>query len=391
MIGILETTHALHDHASGNAAIIQAISLAFPAERMLFAATPTHLGHVQDVRPLSRMIQPMAIAVEPPGGVSARRFLTQWRAMRSVMRRGRPETCVLLSSGPETFFAARAIVTEFASVTLFIVLHGNLNDAIGWRSRDPRRRLFDYRSGLAAARHERIRLVVLEDYIRAEAIKENMLSEATLVWPNAFSERELAEPVGLPADGSPLRIAFLGSASRNKGFHRFIELAREAPAGDFDFRCIGTALEPFPDAAAAGITMPLTHLNRDEYVRRLRGVDYVVTPYDEAIYRFTASGSLLDCIAQAKPVISLDFPGARALAEKHGEIGFIGGSMAELKALFARKTILGDPAAHARFQRNLLAIREQRTPAGIAALVRRDLTKHARAAQTRQPASDVRL
>ena len=114
----------------------------------------------------------MNIDVPPGGGISANRFFAQWRAIRSVMRRATPRVVVLLSCGAETFFAARSIVSEFSSVVFFIVLHGNLNDAIGWRLRDPRRRLFDYRSGIATSRVIPTRLVVLEGKVRSAALGE---------------------------------------------------------------------------------------------------------------------------------------------------------------------------------------------------------------------------
>lgn len=374
MIGILEQTYARHDHASSNAALIQAVALAFPDEDFLFASTAEQRGYVEEFRPLSPRTQYMDITVPPPGGVSVRRFAAQWRAIRGVIRRAKPHTCILLSSGPETFFAARAIVTEFSSVVLFIVLHGNLNDATGWRSRDPRRRFFDYRAGLAAARHDRIRLVVLEDYIRSVALRERLLpGAATFVWPTAFNECELADPVGLRTDGSPIRIAFLGSATKNKGFDKFLDLARVFDASDYEFRFIGSALEEFPEAALAKIEMPPGHLTREDFIRRLRDVDYVFTPYSEKIYEFSASGSLLDCISQTKPVISLDFAGVRELAERWGDIGFICKSMEQVKALLSRKADLSNPALYSKYQANLAAIRESRTPAGIAPLIRRAL------------------
>jgi hypothetical protein len=375
MIGVLEQTYAGYDHASVNAALIRAIALAFPDEDILFASTAEHRGHVEQSGTLPARVRPNDIDVPPPGGVSAGRFFAQWRAIRGVMRRAKPRVVVLLSSGPETFFASRSIVSEFSSVVLFIVLHGNLNDAMGWRSRDPRRRLFDYRSGLAAARHPRIRLVVLEDYVRAAAIRQRLVPrETTVVWPHAFNDGELASAIALRRDTSAVRIAFIGAATKNKGFDKFLDLVREGGTTDHEFRLVGSLYEEFADAALAKIEMPTRPLSREEYIDRLRDVDYVFLPYNEKTYEFTASGSVLDCVSQLKPVISLDFAGVRELAAQWGEIGFICQSMEQVKALLSRNSELSDPARYAGFQSNLAAIRESRTPAGIAPLIRRDLT-----------------
>ena len=141
---------------------------------------------------------------------------------------------------------------------------------------------------------------------------------------------------------------------------------------DYEFRFVGSLREEFADAALAKIEMPTRHLSREEYIDRLRDIDYVFLPYTEETYEFTASGSLLDCVSQLKPVISLDFAGVRELAAKWGEIGFICQSMEQVKALLSRTSELADPARYARFQSNLAAIRESRTPAGIAPTIRRD-------------------
>jgi glycosyltransferase involved in cell wall biosynthesis len=374
MIGVMEQTYSRHDHAPVNAVLIHATSLALPAEDILFASTGEHRGHVRAVRSLPHRVQCVDIAVPPPGGIRFSRFVAQWRAMRLLMRQGRPRAVILLSSGPETFFAARAMVAMFRSVVFFIVLHGNLNDAIGWRSRDPRRRLFDYRSGLAAARHPRIRFVVLEDYILAAAVRERALRpETTSVWPNAINEGEFpTDPPPAWSGRERIRIAFAGTASRNKGFHRFLDLARAADPGVYEFELVGSLMEPFPGADQL-IDIPSQPLQRDAFIQRLRAADYVVLPYNETTYEFTSSGSLVDCIGQMKPVIALGMPGILDVSKRFGEIGFVCSSMQEMHALLLRKDRLSDLASYTGFQRNLAAAAASRTAAGIAQLIRRDL------------------
>ena len=377
MIGVLEQTHGRHDHAPGNAALIHAISLALPGEPILFASTIQHRDHVSAVRPLPEQTQCIDIDVPPPKGIRFSRFVAQWRAMRTVMRHvPAPRAIILLSSGPESFFAARAIVTAFPSVVFFIVLHGNLNDAIGWRSRDPRHRLFDYRSGLQAANHPRIRLVVLENHILAAAARQGALrpDRATL-WPHAVNENELATGAPAWAGRQRVRIAFAGTATRNKGFHHFLDLAQAADPRAYQFELVGSPTEPIPDAACHHIQIPSRPLSRDSYVRRLRAADYILLPYTEATYEFTSSGSLLDCIAQMRPVIALDFAGARDLVAAAGEVGFVCPSMVAIKALLHDKDRLTNGAQYSTFQRNLATIALSRTPAGIAPMIRRDLAR----------------
>ena len=188
-----------------------------------------------------------------------------------------------------------------------------------------------------------------------------------------LNDDEIADRIVLRDNASPLRIAFIGAATKNKGFDNFLDLARDADPAAVDFRFIGSLHEAFPGASLAGIDMPSHPLTREDFIRRLREVDYVFMPFTEKTYEFTASGSLLDCVAQMKPVISLNFAGVRELAAKWGDIGFIRQSMAEIRELLSRPAKLSDPELYGGFQDNLTTIGASRTPAGIASAIRRDL------------------
>lgn len=376
MIAVVESTYARGDHAAVNAALLHALAHAFPAEMLTFAATSDHRDAVAQVVPLPDSVRYSEIAVRPPGGVHASRFYAQWRAMRDLVTRSRPRVLVALSSGPETFFAVRALAAADSALRIFVVLHGNLNDAVGWRSRDPRRRWFDYRTGLRIVRHARVRLVVLEEHIRDAAALKGLASRADVdVWPHPVNEDEISNDFGdLRA---PIRIAFVGAATRAKGFDTFLKVAAAVRDGNprlpVTFTCIGPHLEPFPDAARLGLSGSATPLCRAEFLSRLRAVDYVLLPYGTQAYELTASGSLLDCIAQAKPVIALDLQGLRDLVRRHGEIGFVRSSPEALATLIASDPALGDATRYRVFQDRLRSIAGLRTPKALAARLREDI------------------
>ncbi|MBN8928174.1 MAG: hypothetical protein BGO51_07880 [Rhodospirillales bacterium 69-11] len=376
MIAVIEPTYARGDHAAVNAALLHAIAHAFPDEPLDFAATADHRQAVAQVVPLPASVRWSEIAVMAPGGVHASRFHAQWRAMRDLVTRTRPRVLVVLSSGPETFFAVRALAAAHSGLRIFVVLHGNLNDAVGWRSRDPRRRWFDYRAGLRIVRHARIRLVVLEEHIRDAAIRRGLASEAQVhVWPHPLNGSEISNEAGDLR--SPLRIAFLGAATRAKGFDTFLAIVAAVrdgtPRVPVAFTCIGPQLESFPEAARLGLSGSAAPLDRAEFLSRLDAVDYVLLPYGMQAYELTASGSLLDCIARAKPVIALDLAGIRDLVRRHGEIGFVRSSPDALATFIASDPALGDATRYRAFQERLRTIARLRTPAALAARLRDDI------------------
>jgi len=375
MIVVVEPTYGQHDHAAVNAALLDAIALAFPGEPILFASSPVQRSHVERIHAVPPQMDVADIAVGAPGGVKPGRMLSQWRALRAVVGAHGPRIVILLSAGPETLFAARALAIEFPAVRLFIVLHGNLADAAGQRSRDPRRRLIDMRAGLSAVRHPRIRLVVLAEHVRTAIVADGLApAEDIVVWPHPVASEEI-DPHPAAEPHAPIRIAFLGSALRRKGFDKFVALVRAVAAvrGDvYRFSLIGTPLEHFPEARGV-VEMPGLPLERAEYLRRLRAVDYVALLFDEAADRFTASGSLLDCAAQARPVVTLDLAAVRNLADGHGPIGFTCGSVEEMASLLLdRPEALADGERYGRHRSALMRAAASRLPGPTAALIRRD-------------------
>src|SRR5262249_21800486 len=183
------------------------------------------------------------------------------------------------------------------------------------------------------SRHKRVRLIVLEEYI-CDAIKETGIgmTDRLLVWPHPISSYEVCATPRELCEGRRLRLAYVGAASRSKGFLRFLELANSWPRSDYEFSVIGHVYESFTNAELGCIQLPEKALDRSDYVRRLRDIDYACMPFDREVYSFTASGSLLDCIAQLKPIITTDAPPISRAISEFGSIGIICKNIEELKS-----------------------------------------------------------
>ena len=364
---VAEPTFRGGDHAPINAALVQALRLA--AGPVVLATTRVQHDAILEADP--QVLGASAwqeIEVMPAGGVKPSRILAQWRTLSALVAQHRPALLVLLSSGPETLFVARALALRFPRLRLFLVLHGVLPSAIGWRSRDPRRRLIDLRAGLRIARHPRIRLVVLEDYIRTAALRHR-LADTLLVWPHPVVEGEAAPPRAWAAPAR-LRIAWVGSANKQKGFDDFLALHRACGARH-DWTVAGAASAEYDTAALAGLDMPDSWLDRPTLLGRIRAADYAFVAFRGA-YELTASGSLLDCINQRKPILAVRNTALEALARQYGPIGHLCDDLAGVQALLDDAVALRDEAAYARFQAALDAIARDRQPTALAATIRAD-------------------
>jgi len=365
---VAEPTYGEDEHAAVNAGLLEAVALGCGPG--VFAATARQHAAVQEAAdPAAAPWSWQEIAVVPPGGVHLRRMRAQWRVLSALVEAHRPNPLVLLSAGPETLFVARGLVLRHPSLRLFAVMHGNLATAIGWRSRDPRRRLIDLRAGLRVAQHPRIGLVVLEEHIRSAAIRHG-LGRDFLVWPIAVLANEAA-PV-LPWSAPPrLRLAFIGTANRHKGFDDFLALHRQA-GSPLDWAVVGRPSAEYDAADLAGIAVPPSRLGRAAFLAEVRRADYAFMAF-RGDYELTASGSLLDCINQRKPMIAVRNDMLDGLARRHGPIGYLCDDLAAVHALLSDPLALRDAAAYASFQRALNAIAATRLPRALAATVRDNL------------------
>ncbi len=365
---VAEPTYADDEHAAVNAGLLEAVALGC-GPGVLAATARQHAAMQEAADPAAPSWGWQKIAVLPPGGVHLRRMRAQWRVLSALVETHRPNALVLLSAGPETLFVARGLVLRHAGLRLFAVMHGNLATAIGWRSRDPRRRLIDLRAGLRIARHPRIRLVVLEEHIRRAAMRHG-LGHDFLVWSTVVLANEAA-PV-LPWSAPPrLRLAFVGTANRHKGFDDFLALHRNS-AAVHDFAVVGRPSVEYHAAELEGIAVPPSRLARADFLAELRRADYGFMAF-RGEYELTASGSLLDCINQRKPLIAVRNDMLDGLARRHGPIGYLCDTLDGVQALLADTERLRDAAAYAGFQAALDQIARARLPSALAATIRADL------------------
>ena len=369
MILVAEPTYADAEHAAVNGAILRAVHLA--RGPVLFASTPLQRAGVVQAGAELDGITVQDIAVMPPGGVRLRRMRAQWRTLDGLVRQHGPATLVLLSAGPETLFVARGLVERHRAVRVFAVMHGNLATVVGWRSRDLRRRLIDLRSGLAVARHPRIRLIVLEDHIKPAAAEAG-LSNEFLVWLLPSNAKEQAPP----ARWTPprrLHLAFVGTANRTKGFADVLALARAAgPA--YQWALAGKLGPEFRPDEIEGFHLPPGPLDRPAFLEEVRKADYAVMSFGPD-YRLTASASLMDCVAQRKPIIAVGNPALETLQRRFGPVGHVCPDLEAVARLLAEPARLRDPDAYAAFQRALDAIQADRLPQSLARTVCRDLPR----------------
>lgn len=375
MIIVAEPNFASQDHAPGNVSLLWAVSLAFPDDEILLAATLEHCYHMERSAPFPKNVRVVNITIARPEEGRVWRLYRRWVAFQRLGCLQNVWAIIFLSSGPETFFIARLLADIFRGARVFIVLHGNVRDAFGRRSPDPRNRLIDYRSGLRVSRHKRVKLVALEQYIR-DAINETgiRIGDRLLVWPNPISSYEICAGPRDLSEGGKIRLAYIGAARRSKGFSIFLELANSWPRSDYEFSVIGHVYDSFSHPELGCIQLSNKALERSDYVQQLRDIDYAIMPFDRDVYNFTASGSLLDCVAQLKPIITTDAPAICRAVSEFGSIGLICRTIEEIKST-KTNAYLRDRQQYASFQQNLTNLRNSRLPEALSITIRETMSE----------------
>jgi hypothetical protein len=386
MILVFEMLWVGTQHAPGNSATIQAIARGFPEQAVRMFADPTHLAELRADPALTACgnVDFAPIALYPAlrgktNRVAWGRFRQEFATLRHGLAQApRGEKCLLMliSATPTAIFAASLLARLHPGrVGVQVGLHGNLNDAFGWRPRNPLIRAFNLRSALTARHPRLLRFMVLEQGIRDTL--------ATLL-PEAASRTDVLElPINVaevagqqaPDFVPPIRIGLVGLATAAKGTALFLEIACEMTArfpGKVTFHHVGRLTpeaDPVPFAVLA--EPPSTeHLPRAEFIARLSALHYVFLPISERYYNLSASGALLDAMTWAKPVIARALPIVSPHFRRFGDIGYLCDSDAAMRTAVESILTGMDADRYAGQVAAMQALRAARTPTALAVTYR---------------------
>lgn len=257
---------------------------------------------------------------------------------------------------------------KMTAAPLHMILHGQLGEAMIWRSRNPFIRAGDLISKLRRPLPAAVKLVALELGVK-EAILEisPSLASSIVILEHPILISEWAKCSPLEPLGK-IRIGFVGHARRAKGFDVFAELARGCSRADIEFCAIGLS-SPETDHLDIGrlarkpSQIPLP---RQEYLKALAGVDLVCLPLHSRAYDFTGSGTVSDAIGALKPLIAFGSRTLQAIFAQYGRIGWL---TEDRNSLFELVRTL-DPVEFERQRSawitNLKAIRRARSPQALA-------------------------
>lgn len=318
MIAVIEPVcHGL-EHAPFNSAMIEVIASAYPSRRIVVLAEAQHLEELRSTLAgdFAGQVSWHPVKIPPRRGSFRDRILAELRLLREDMPRLAPDPAwmVMLTTTPGTILATKWLqLIRRVTWPVQAILHGAAADLVGWRSRNPIRRAIDLRSALLTPPRSLQYFVLEESIVRGLSKALPALAPHMVALPHPLPSGEATYSSDSATISRPVKIGFLGLATPAKGFLVFLELARRLHSshpGLFEFHAIGSMpIGATIQGSDILDTSPgTTKMPRDEYLCRVRDLHYVCLPYQGAHYELTASGALLDAIANVKPLLTFSTP-----------------------------------------------------------------------------------
>lgn len=380
MILICEITFDRGAHVPFNAGLLATIRAAFPKEDLAFYGAAAHIEQLkaQVGSAAAGSILWKHIVPIPPGASYGERLPRELNVIRQLFRelpQDSTSRLILTSAFPSTVLAIKvARWFQSGNPAVQLVLHG-MSGVIGKRRRHPLYRFQDMNTALTLLGNNGIQYLVLEESIRDYAVTSlPQLKGRIEAFEHPISPNEGASEV--VALTEPIRFGFLGTALKSKGYSLFVEVANTITAKfgrRAEFHVIGRCPEESRSVKGTDVltTQPASaQLTREEFIRGVAPLHFIVLPYEAANYTLSASGVLLDAIAWQKPVIARGIPPVRAMFQKYGEIGHLFDQDSELSAIIEQILHASDTSRYRRQVLKLWDVRKARNPETLAAAYR---------------------
>lgn len=363
-----------HMHLPFNEGYLRTVREAFPDDRVVFYARNEHCKRLSEYFQLSDGISfEPTFPFEVPFGLSRHnplggRFAGRqcWNAVLKACDRRDVRLIAILGLESNILSAVKSSPRSKRLSTIHFIIHNHVAEVYNWRSRNPLIKAFDLHSGLQRKLPSNVTLIALELGIE-ETIGRFLPSVAesirTLEHPVLLREWAARVPAATDQDG--LKVAFAGHCGRGKGFDYFCEWANENSRSELEFHAVGLASKTEFDMRGLARRPSPASLSRHEYVAALESCDLVCLPLSET-HNYVASGSVIDAIAQLKPLYCIRNNSLTAIEKKYGSYGYLSEDIKDLRESILNLDRQTFNARSQQWRHTLAKIRESRRPEALA-------------------------
>ncbi len=378
MIICIEMTWRWLTHTQNNANQINALSIAFPNEKILVMAERDHLLELERLCAKTNKIGfcEIDVPMELQGKthiVSLKRFWREFRTIRNAisMAPANEKITIVMLSATSTAIAAASLVSKLTKKQhkFIIFMHGNLNEIDGWRSRNPFTRKLDMKSMISTHHGPSIKFVVLENAIKKELVKKipeidcqvEVISHCLNNFSNYKNSATKFEP--------PFKFGLIGQATADKGLKDFLFIAGEINKkfpGLAEFYLCGRVNPGELNKIKSENFLVLAHkpdkesISPENYAKRIMGLHFAILQLSPKYYSLSASGGMIDAISSGKPIIGGGAKIVLDLFEKYGDIGYVCETLDDTKKAIETIITENDVEKFLRQKDNLEIIKKDR-------------------------------
>jgi hypothetical protein len=388
MIIICEPQCVGFEHAEVNTALLNVISIAFPDDKILFFCESSHLEHI--IHNIDKLglnlvnVKFLQINVPPRMLSNIRRLRIELDIVNkigSMAKNNETNVIIFLSVTTPGLIAIKVLLHKNKELKCIVIPHMILETILNRPSLIPWETPF-WLKPIISRYNERINYLVLGPSIKKELnlVLPELKDIIAIDLPYFFDQNELPQYMN---DKKGLSFGSFGVGSRSKGTDLFFRLAAEISAERASNKPKFTIIGPIVDKTlryeipkVVNIPSPDTLLNREDFDRLAKNIDYAIFCHNKASHRLTASGAFFDAIAYAKPMIALKNPFFEYYFNMAGDIGYLCNDYLDMKNIVINILESGSADHYNTQVSNILKFRERFEHQAIARTLKDNYIQH---------------
>lgn len=309
MIILIEPQCIGWQHESVNAGFIENIKKVVGNEKIKVYAEREHINCLRKLLPgIEGEIDFSPIDIPGKNFNYATHILAYGKLFQKIMEDSKQfniRAVFLLSCNKGNLLAINRIMSEYKSVSFYIVVHGIMEQIVN-KSMVPKHTIISFKRILNLfADIDNVMFITYSP--KAKDILSNTLGN-TLT--NRFRFLHLPFPTCMEAnkklsDDGKIHVAILGACA-NKTAHDFIKLIDSEIKGKVVFDILLRNRIDFSDLESVNIAKTGKNITYFEIMQMISRSNFTFIPYTHEEYQVSSSGILMNSIQQATPVLSFD-------------------------------------------------------------------------------------
>lgn len=184
-----------------------------------------------------------------------------------------------------------------------------------------------------------LKLAVFNEYSRDKLLESGILENSLLHIKHPVSYKPFYKKEIFPSD--QINVTHIGVANHRKNSYLIFELAeifseKEKDIGFSILGRVGTDVKRFQNDLVHVVSERDSPVPQKRFETEILKSHYSICFFQGEEYIYRVSGSLLDSIAYALPIIALKHPATEELFRQGGDIGFLCNDLEEMKAIINR-------------------------------------------------------